>query len=119
MGVTSEMKIGDWVNVGGIVTGVGVIVTTAALIRSNRILSRIEIVKLGMNPPNQTPEPIQPKSRIQRIWGWFLRFSQSPWQLPPFLILINVFSLVVELRRTAPVTQWAAYQISASVAGIL
>ena len=36
------------------------------------------------------------------------------------MILINVFSLVVELSKsTAPVTRWAVYQISAAVAGVL
>jgi hypothetical protein len=111
MGVTGKMTIGDWVNVGVMVATIALVVSTLGLIVSNRILIR-------MNRPNRTPEPSQPKSRIQRIWGWFLRFSQSPWQLPPFLILTNLFTLVLELRRTAPVTRWAVYQISASVAGV-
>ena len=107
MGITSKMTIGDWVNVAVIVATLALVVSTLGLIVSNLVLIR-------MNRPNLTPET----SRIQRIWGWFLRFPQSPWQLPPVLILTNLFTLILELRRTAPVTRWAIYQISVAVVGV-
>ena len=70
---------------------IGVIMTTAALVVSNLALLAVEIAKRRANRP-------------QTSGGWLMRFLQSPWQLPPFLILINVCLLVVELRSTAPVT---------------
>jgi hypothetical protein len=99
------MTIDNWL-------AIALIVTTAALVVTNLIVTRIEIVKLRMNRPNRTPEPSQPA-------GWLVRFIQSPRYWPPFLILSNIYVLVVELRRTSPITRWAVYEISAAVAGVL
>jgi hypothetical protein len=112
MGVTSKMTIGDWVNVGVIVATLALVMSTLGLIVSNLILIR-------MNGRNRTPEPSQPKSQIQRIGGWLTRFLQSPWLLPPFLMLVNLYTLVGELRSTAPITRGAVYHISTAVAGML
>jgi hypothetical protein len=113
VGVVNKMTIDNWLTI-------AVVVTTAALVVTNLIVTRFEIAKIRMNrpKPTPTPEPSQPKSQIQRIGNRLLRFLQSPWQFPPFLILINLFSLVTELRSNTPITRWAIYQISAAMAGI-
>jgi hypothetical protein len=99
------MTIENWLMIAVIIS------TLIAPTLANLIQSRV-------SHPKQTPEASQPKNLIQRIGGWFIRLSNSPWRVPPFLILFNIYLLLSEFRRTTPVTRWTVYQISAAVAGI-
>jgi len=69
--------------------------------------------------PTPTPELNQPKKRIQIIGDWINRFFASPWKLPQFLIALNMYMLLTELRSTTPVTRGVVYRISLDMAGIL
>ncbi len=99
------MTISDWVTIVVIMSNVAVVVSTLALYVSNRNLAKLENAKLRMNRPDQTPELIQPKTLLKRIGGWLMHFLESPWQLPLVLILTNLFTLVLELRSTTPITR--------------
>jgi hypothetical protein len=72
----------------------------------------------AQNQPTLTPEANQPKNLIHRIWGDWVRFSNSPWFLPPFLVVSNISSLLWELRKTTPVTRSTIFQMSFAVASI-
>jgi hypothetical protein len=100
------MKIENWLTI-------AVIISQLIAPWLNGLFSRSRTAQ-----PTPTPELNQPKNRTQRISGWFLNFLQSPWTVPPFLILLNIYLLISEFRRTTPITHWTVYQISAAVAGI-
>jgi hypothetical protein len=100
------MTIENWLMIAVIIS------TLIAPTLANFIQSRANI------HPKPKPEAHQPKNLIQRMGGWFIRFSNSPWMLPPLLILFNIYLLLSEFRKTTPVTRWTVYQISADVAAI-
>ena len=68
--------------------------------------------------PKPTPEANQPKNLSHRIGGLIIRVVNSPWLIPPFLILLNIYSVLSELRKATPITRWTVYIISTAVAGI-
>jgi hypothetical protein len=47
-----------------------------------------EFVRSRINRPKPPLEPIQPKTRMQKIGGWLMRRLRSPWELP-LLAVIN------------------------------
>jgi hypothetical protein len=79
------------------------------------------VVKLfrRSNQPKESPDLNQPKTLIRRIGSRLWNILQSPWYVPGFLILANIFSLRLELLSTAPITRHAVFSICESVAGIL
>src|ERR1700675_1808181 len=100
------MTIENWLTIAVIIS------TLIAPTLANLIQSRAE------HHTKPTPEANQPKNLSQRIWRWFIRLSNSPWILPPFLMLINIYALLSDFRKTTPVTRLTVYQISSYVAGI-
>jgi len=87
------MTIEHWLTIVAIIAAS--ITTLAAPILADFVKSRI-------SRPKPTPEPNQPKNMIQRVGGWVVRISTSPW-LYSFFLVLNVFILRWELRHVAVV----------------
>jgi hypothetical protein len=77
-----------------------------------------EYVKPRINHPTPAPDANQPKNLTQRIGFWIVRISNSPWILPPLLIVLNIYWLRVELHKSASVTRWTVYQMALDAAGL-
>ena len=78
-----------------------------------------EFVRSRINRPKPAPQPIQPKTRMQKIGGWFVRRLMSPWQGPLVLILLTIIVLVLELHITTPITRGVILRLSLAVALLL
>ncbi len=59
-----------------------------------------ELIKPRTNQPYPTPELSQP-----RIGDWLRRVFQSPWYFPPVVVVLNIIFLVLDMRKTAPITR--------------
>lgn len=73
------------------------------------------------NRPKPTPDPNQPKNRIQRRGGWLMRVANSKWLSWGQLVIIPYFiwELSRELANTAPLTRQSALNVSVLVAGTI
>jgi hypothetical protein len=75
------------------------------------------------NHPKPKPEANHPKNLIQRMGGWLMRFSRSPWKVTVFVvlpgILFNIYALHGDLRTAAPVTRRVILQVCVEVGGIV
>jgi formate hydrogenlyase subunit 3/multisubunit Na+/H+ antiporter MnhD subunit len=76
-----------------------------------------ELVKSRINQPKPTPDPNQPKNLSQRIGGWVIQASLSPWVLPPLAIAIDIWILVLQVRNVGPITRGSVVAMSTAVAG--
>jgi Na+/phosphate symporter len=76
------------------------------------------LVQSRISHPKPAPELSQPKNRVQRISGWLMRFVQSPWFLVvPFLAVpLNIYVLLREFHKAAPITRGSVFLISEAVA---
>jgi hypothetical protein len=93
---------------------------TTALIISNFIALLIGPViaariTLRANQPSPTPKESQPKNLIQRIGGLFNRIFQSPWIIPPLVIIANVYGVVSDLRSSEPLTRRIVFFVALGV----
>jgi hypothetical protein len=77
------------------------------------------VATFRISQPKPSPEQNQPKNRIQRIGGCFIRLFTSPWYVPPFLILVNTFNLLTEFHSHTPITRGTVLQIAFAAGGIL
>jgi hypothetical protein len=77
-----------------------------------------EFVKSRISQPKPTPELNQPKNRIQRIRGWYIRASSSPWMYL-FFAVFNICVLLLELGRvTVPIKRNDVLAISLATGNI-
>jgi hypothetical protein len=81
--------------------------------------SLAELIKHLITQPKPTPEPSQPKTVRQKMSGWLVSFLQSPWYIPLFTILFEIYLLQRDLRSAAPITRSVVYSISTEVGTIL
>lgn len=51
--------------------------------------------------------------------SWFQSIFQSPWKLPPLLIIVNIIAIVVTLQNPEPLTRTVVLFVALDVAGII
>jgi len=101
------MKADEWIQIAGVIAAVLLAIATFA-----GPVYAAQLSQRSQSKPSPQPRPHW-LARVLRS-PWF----QSPWRLPPLLIVTALASLVAQLHSNAPLTRRAVFDIVWDAGGV-
>jgi hypothetical protein len=108
------MTTEDWLKIAEVIATVLLIAATVRLnIATVRLTNATSAAHQRYTPPPAEHGDRWSRRVLKSPW------IQSPWRLPPVLILTYVVQLIFDLRKTGPVTRGLIFNIAFDMAGVV